>query len=140
MRLMSAMLVIADPGGAMSNATACVRTTMACACDRSPTSPRTTARSVLPDENAAADSIGPLVSTTLSLTDALLTASLLASAETILGASPSRDPTAIDSVTGRTYQRYANRLAPAARATTPATAAMRSQIGSLIASMPILDE
>src|SRR5262249_50843338 len=102
-----AMVVIADPGGATSSATASARTTMACACARSPTSPRTTARSVLPDENAAADSMGPDVSTIFSRTGALLTASLLAIAEMILGASPSSEPTAIVSVTGRTYQRYA---------------------------------
>jgi len=81
-------------------------------------------------QNAAADSIGPVVSTTFSRTGALLTASRLASAETILGASPSSDPTAIDSVTGRSYQRYANRLAPAASTTSATTTTMRSQIGS----------
>src|SRR6516225_7913305 len=124
------MSVIEDPGGATSSATAWARTRMACACDRSPTSPRTTARSVLPDENAAADSIGPVVSTTFSRTGASVTASRLASAETILGASPSSDPTAIDSVTGRSYQRYANRLAPAASTTSATTTTMRSQIGS----------
>jgi len=41
-------------------------------------------------------------------------------------------PTAIDSVTGRSYQRYANRLAPAANTTSATTTAMRSQIGSFI--------
>src|SRR5215471_2711637 len=131
------MSVMEDPGGAMSSATASAKTTMACACDRSPTSPRTTARSVLPDANALADSSAPAVSTTLSRTGAFISASRLASADTTFGASPSKDPTAIDRVTGRVYQRYANRLAPAARTTSPATTAIRSQIGSLTEYMPI---
>src|SRR5436853_3781589 len=114
-RFRPAMSVIGDPGGATSSATDSASTTTACAWERSPTSARTTARSLLPDENALADSIGPAVSTTLSRTGALIAASRLASADTILGASPSNDPTAIDSVTGRTYQRYANRLALVAR-------------------------
>src|SRR5689334_1307963 len=69
-----------------------------------------------------------------------MTASLLASADTILGASPSSDPTAIVKVTGRTYQRYANRLALAASTTNDNTTTMRSQIGSLAALIPTRDK
>ena len=78
---------------------------MACACDRSPTSPRTTARSVLFDENRSAASIALVVSTSLSRTGAFAAASRLASADTSFGASPSSEPTAMVSVVGREYQR-----------------------------------
>src|ERR1700760_4740831 len=112
---------------------------IAWASERSPTSPRTMARSVLPDEKISADSIGPVVWTIFSLTGALVEASLLASAATIRGASPSSDPTAIDNVTGRTNQRYAYRPAPAGTTATAATTAMRSQTGNLAEPTVILE-
>jgi hypothetical protein len=82
------------------------------ACDRSPTSPRTTARSVLLDENRSAASSALVVSTGLSRTRAFTAASRLASAEISLAASPSSDPTAMVSVVGRAYHRYPNSPAP----------------------------
>src|SRR5450631_133186 len=45
-----------EPGGATMRTTTWLTTTTARACDRSPTSPRTTARSALPAENALAAS------------------------------------------------------------------------------------
>ena len=78
---------------------------MACACDRSPTSPRTTARSVLFDENISAASIALVTSTSLRRTGAFAAASRLASADISFVASPSSDPTAMVSVVGREYQR-----------------------------------
>ena len=96
---------IEDPGGATSNTTACARTMMACACERSPTSPRTTARSVLFDENISAASSALAVSSSLRRTGAFAAVSRLASADISLVASPSSDPTAIVSVVGREYQR-----------------------------------
>jgi len=60
-----------------------------------------------------------------------LTDSLLARADMIFTASPSNDPTAIDSVTGRTYQRYASKLAPAASRASASTTTTRSHIGSM---------
>jgi hypothetical protein len=73
----------------------------------------------------------------LSRTGAFISASRLASADTTFGASPSKDPTAIDNVTGLTYQWYANQLAPAARRASAATTKMRSQVGSLIEFIPV---
>ena len=72
----------------------------ACACDKSPTSPRTTARSVLPDEKAFAASSALGMSTTLSRTGAFMETSRAAIADTIRDASPSNEPTAILSVVG----------------------------------------
>src|SRR5262249_37960486 len=108
----------------------------ACAWDRSPTSPLTTARSTLPDENASAASSALVFSTSESRTGAFFCASLLASAATTLLASPSNDPTAMVSVSGREYQRQPNRLAPATRTTIPATRVMRSHVGNFFGSMP----
>ena len=56
-------------------------------------------------------------------------------ADMILPASPSSEPTAIVSVSGLVYQRYANRPAPAASTKTPATRTTRSQAGNLIEFM-----
>src|SRR3954468_6670322 len=66
----------------------------ACACDKSPTSARTTARSVLPDEKAFAASPALDVSITFSRTLAFVAATRDAMAETIRPASPSSEPTA----------------------------------------------
>ena len=99
-RFKPAMSVIEDPGGATSNTTARARTMTACACDRSPTSPRTTARSVLSDENISAASSALAVSTSLRRTGAFAAVSRLASADISFVASPSSDPTATVSVVG----------------------------------------
>ena len=103
-RFRPATSVIEDPGGATSNTTAWARMTTACACDKSPTSPRTTARSTLSDENRSAASSALVVSTRLSRTGAFVAASRLASADTSFVASPSSDPAAMVSVVGREYQ------------------------------------
>ncbi len=134
-RFRPAMSVMAEPGGATSSTTVCATTATACACERSPTSPLTTARSTLPDENASAASAALPASTILSRTGAFCCASLPASAETSRVASPSSEPTAIVSVVGRAYQRQANRLAPATRTAIPATRVIRSQMGSLVGFM-----
>src|SRR5438034_7981694 len=124
------MLSIVEPGGAMTSATTWLMTTTAWAFDKSPTSPRTTARSTLPSEKAlAAPSAVPL-STTLSRTDALFEASRLAMADIVLAASPSIEPTATLSVTGRVQYRYARRPAPDTTPTTPTSRTKRSQNGS----------
>src|SRR5258708_293256 len=100
------MLSMDEPGGAMMSAAIWLTTTTACAFDKSPTSPRTTARSTLPSEKAlAAPSAVPL-STTLSRTDALFEASRLAMADIALAASPSIEPTATLSVTPRVHYPY----------------------------------
>jgi len=93
------------PGGATMRTTTWLTTTTARACDRSPTSPRTTARSALPAANAlAAPSAVPL-SMTVSRTGALASTSRLAIADMALAASPSTEPTATLSVTGRVMYR-----------------------------------
>jgi len=95
------MLSMDEPGGAMMSAAIWLTTTMACAFDKSPTSPRTTARSALPSEKAlAAPSAVPL-SITLSRAGAFVETSRLARADIALAASPSIEPTATLSVTGR---------------------------------------
>jgi hypothetical protein len=55
-RFNPAISVMVDPGGAINSATACARTITACACERSPMSPLTTARSTFPEEKALAAS------------------------------------------------------------------------------------
>src|ERR1700726_2011814 len=107
----------------------------ACACDKSPTSPRTTARSAFPDEKAFAASSALDVSTTLSRTGALMETSRAAIADMIRAASPSNEPTAIVNVVGREYQRYAKAAEPASRMTTPATRTTRSHLGIPIESI-----
>jgi hypothetical protein len=71
----------------------------------------------------------------LSRTGAFCCASLLANAATNLLASPSSDPAAMERVVGRTCQCQANSPALVIRTTAPATKVIRSQMGSLIASM-----
>ena len=66
------MLSMAEPGGATMRTTMWLTTTTAFACDRSPTSPRTTARSTLPVENALAASSAVPLSITLRRTGALV--------------------------------------------------------------------
>src|ERR1051325_6138247 len=129
-RLSSASPSTEVPGGATKSATARATTITACAFDRSPTSPRTMARSVLPDENALADSTALEVSTMLRRTGAFFSANRPAIAVTIRPASPSSDPTAMLSVVGRAYQRYAKSPAPVTRITAPATRTIRSQPGN----------
>src|SRR5882762_3045068 len=93
-------LSMGDPGGATISTTTWLTTTTAFACDKSPTSPRTTARSTLPDENASAAPSAVPLSITLSRTGALVETSSLAMADIALAASPSIEPTATVSVTG----------------------------------------
>src|SRR5580693_2520684 len=107
----------------------------ACACDKSPTSPRTTARSAFPDEKAFAASSALDVSTTLSRTGAFMETSRPAIADMIRAASPSDEPTAIVNAVGREYQRYAKAAEPASRMTTPATRTTRSHLGIPIESI-----
>ena len=95
------MLSMDDPGGAMISTTIWLTTTTACACDKSPTSPRTTARSTLPDENASAAPSAVPLSITVSRTGAFVETNSLAIADIALAASPSTEPTATVSVTGR---------------------------------------
>src|SRR5437667_223189 len=71
------MLSMDDPGGATISTTTWLTTTTACACDRSPTSPRTTARSTLPAENALAASRAVPLSITLSRTGLIVTSASL---------------------------------------------------------------
>ena len=99
------MLSMDDPGGAMIMTTKWLTTTTACACDKSPTSPRTTARSALPDENASAASTAVPLSITLSRTGAFAETSSLANCDMAVAASPSIEPTATVSVTGRVKYR-----------------------------------
>src|SRR5450755_1650366 len=113
------MLSMDEPGGATMSTVAWVRTTTAWACDKSPTSPRTTARSTLPAANSLAASSAVPVSITLRRTDAPVDTSWLAMADIALAPSPSIEPTARVSVTGWAYQRYASRLAPVTTMMTP---------------------
>ncbi len=94
------MLVTVLPGGAISSTTACATTITARACERSPTSARTTARSVSPEEKALAASSAVVLSTTLSRTGALVAFSRLAIACISFGASPSSEPAATVNVVG----------------------------------------
>ena len=131
------MLSIDEPGGAMRSTGMWVRTTMAWACDRSPTSPRTTARSTFPAANCLADSTVVPVSMTFSRTGAPSETSWPAIADIAFAPSPSIVPTASERVTGRLYQRYPNRPAPVQRRITPISETMRSQNGILIELMKI---
>jgi hypothetical protein len=90
-----------DPGGAISIATMWLTTTTARACDKSPTSPRTTARSALPEENISAAASAVPESMTVNRTGALIATRRLAIVDIAFLASPSIEPTATVKVTGR---------------------------------------
>src|SRR5579863_665636 len=130
------MLSIDEPGGAIRRTVTWVRTTIAWACDRSPTSPRTTARSTLPAAKTFAASRAVPVSMTLYRTEAPSDASWLATVDIALAASPSIEPTASVSVTGRVYQRYASRPAPVTTMMMPMSDTTRSQSGEVMKNAP----
>jgi hypothetical protein len=91
----------------------------------------------LPAANCLPDSTEVPVSMTFSRTGAPSAVSWLAIADIALAPSPSIEPTASVSVTGRLYQRYPYNPAAVQRRMTPRSETTRSQNGILIEIMKI---